>query len=83
VHRWKRRRGDRARAVLGLLSRHRAARRRCAGVRGLPAERGFKLQPEDLERAITPRTRWLVLNSPNNPSGATYTREELAALAKC
>jgi len=41
----------------------------------------FKLLPEDLERAITPRTRWLILNSPNNPSGATYTREELKALA--
>lgn len=47
-----------------------------------PANRGFKLQPQDLERAITPRTRWLVLNSPNNPSGATYTRQELQALAE-
>ncbi len=45
-------------------------------------EHGFKIQPEQLERAITPRTRWLVLNSPNNPSGATYTRAELAALAQ-
>jgi aspartate aminotransferase len=44
-------------------------------------EHGFKLQPEQLERAVTPRTRWLVLNSPNNPSGATYSRAELAALA--
>ncbi len=42
---------------------------------------GFKLTPEDLERAISPRSRWLILNSPNNPSGAAYTREELAALA--
>jgi aspartate aminotransferase len=40
-------------------------------------EDGFKLQPEDLERAITPRTKWVVLNSPSNPSGAAYTREEL------
>lgn len=46
-----------------------------------PPEKGFKLQPEDLERAITPRTRWLVLNSPNNPSGAVYSRQELRALA--
>ncbi len=38
---------------------------------------GFKLQPEDLERAITPRTKWVVLNSPSNPSGAAYTRDEL------
>jgi len=45
-----------------------------------PAEKGFKLQPQDLERAITPNTRWLVLNSPNNPSGATYTREEMKGL---
>jgi aspartate aminotransferase len=44
-------------------------------------EDGFKLQPQDLERAITSRTRWLVLNAPNNPSGATYTHEELRALA--
>jgi aspartate aminotransferase len=47
-----------------------------------PAAMGFKLQPADLERAITGRTRWLMLNSPNNPSGATYTRAELAALAE-
>jgi len=44
-------------------------------------EDGFKLRPEALDRAITPRTRWLVLNAPNNPSGATYTRDELRALA--
>lgn len=47
-----------------------------------PPENGFKLRPEDLERAITPRTRWLVLNAPNNPSGATYTHAELKALAE-
>lgn len=45
----------------------------------LPGD-GFKLQPDQLERAITPRTRWLVLNSPNNPSGAVYTRAEMKAL---
>ena len=43
-------------------------------------DKGFKLQPEDLERAITPRTKWLVLNSPSNPSGAAYTRDELKEL---
>ena len=43
-------------------------------------EKSFKLQPEDLERAITPRTKWVVLNSPSNPSGAAYTRSELKAL---
>lgn len=42
---------------------------------------GFKLSPEALARAIGPATRWLVLNSPNNPSGAVYDAAELAALA--
>ena len=46
------------------------------------AEQGFKLTPEGLERAITDKTRMLVLNSPNNPSGAVYSREELAALGE-
>ena len=45
------------------------------------AEDRFKLRPEALDRAITLKTRWLVLNAPNNPSGATYTRDELRALA--
>lgn len=45
-------------------------------------ESGFKLQPDDLERAITPRTVWLMLNSPGNPSGAVYTAGELKALAE-
>jgi aspartate aminotransferase len=40
-------------------------------------EQGFKLQPEVLERAITPKTKWLVLNSPSNPSGAAYSRDEM------
>jgi aspartate aminotransferase len=47
-----------------------------------PAENGFKLKPADLEAAITPRTKWLILNSPSNPSGATYSRAELKALAE-
>jgi aspartate aminotransferase len=45
------------------------------------AEQGFKVTPGQLEHAITPRTKWLMLNSPSNPSGAEYTREELVALA--
>lgn len=45
------------------------------------AETGFKLTPQALEAAISPKTRWLILNSPSNPSGAAYTREELRALA--
>ena len=42
---------------------------------------GFKLQAADLEAAITPKTKWLILNSPSNPSGGAYTRAELKALA--
>ena len=44
-------------------------------------EDGFRLSPERLEAAITPKTKWLVLNSPSNPTGAVYTRSELKALA--
>jgi len=42
---------------------------------------GFKLRPEVLDAAITPKTKWLILNSPSNPTGAAYTRAELEALA--
>lgn len=44
-------------------------------------EDGFKLRPEMLAKAITPHTKWLLINSPSNPSGAAYTRAELRALA--
>lgn len=40
----------------------------------------FKLQPEALERAITPKTKWLILNSPSNPTGGAYSYEEMKAL---
>lgn len=42
---------------------------------------GFKLQADVLEKAISPRTKWLVMNSPSNPSGAAYTQAELRAIA--
>ncbi|MBQ5018842.1 pyridoxal phosphate-dependent aminotransferase [Klebsiella pneumoniae] len=45
-------------------------------------QNGWKLTPQSLAAAITPRTRWLILNSPSNPTGALYSREELQALAK-
>ncbi len=45
-----------------------------------PSQTGFKLQPADLEAAITPKTKWVILNSPNNPTGAAYSREEMKAL---
>ena len=41
----------------------------------------FKLSPEALEAAITPKTKWLILNSPNNPTGAAYTEKELRGIA--
>ena len=44
------------------------------------SDNNFKLQPEQLEAAITPKTKWLFLNSPSNPTGATYTRAEIKAL---
>ena len=46
-----------------------------------PPDKGFKLQAADLDKAITPKTKWLILNSPSNPSGAAYARDELRALA--
>ncbi|MEW9310515.1 pyridoxal phosphate-dependent aminotransferase [Labrys neptuniae] len=48
---------------------------------GCDERHGFKLKPEDLEAAISPRTKWLMLNSPNNPTGAVYSKTELSALA--
>jgi len=45
------------------------------------AEDGFKLTPAALDQAITPSTRWLILNSPSNPTGAVYSRPQLRALA--
>ncbi len=46
-----------------------------------PAERQFKLQPSDLEAAITPATRWLIFNAPGNPAGAVYSAGEIGDLA--
>ena len=45
-------------------------------------EDGFKLKPETLDAAITARTRWVILNSPSNPTGAAYTPDELKSLAE-
>ena len=45
-----------------------------------PQNNGFKLRPEDLEAAITPKTKWLILNSPSNPTGAAYTAEDMKAI---
>lgn len=45
-------------------------------------EQGYKLRPEQLEAAITPRTKWVILNSPSNPTGAAYSKAELIALGE-
>jgi aspartate aminotransferase len=47
-----------------------------------PAENGFKMTPEQLDAVITPRTKWLVINSPSNPTGAGYTEADLKGLAE-
>ncbi len=47
-----------------------------------PQSQGFKLRADDLEAAITPRTKWLLLNTPNNPTGSAYSRNDLAALGE-
>ena len=75
-----RRRGDHAGALLGLLHRHRQS---CmAAFRSRALRRGGRLQAhaERLEAAITPKTRWLLFNSPSNPTGAVYSADELKAL---
>lgn len=46
------------------------------------AEQGYKLTPAELEKAITPRTKWVILNSPSNPTGAAYSVDELKALGE-
>ncbi len=57
---------------------------RCCGgepvVVNCPENNGFRLRPEDLDAAITPKTKWLMLNSPNNPTGAAMSRDELRAI---
>ncbi|MCH7485383.1 MAG: pyridoxal phosphate-dependent aminotransferase [Proteobacteria bacterium] len=45
-----------------------------------PAENGFKLRADDLEAAITEKTKWIILNSPSNPSGAGYGRDDMKAI---
>jgi len=45
-------------------------------------KQNFKITPSQLEKSITPRTKWLMINSPGNPTGAVYTKEELEALGQ-
>src|ERR1700743_2767300 len=46
----------------------------------MPIESGFRLTPEALDKAITPKTKWITFNQPSNPTGACYTRDQLKAL---
>jgi len=46
------------------------------------AAQNYKVTPEQIERAITPQTKWLLLNSPSNPSGAAYSADEIRAIAE-
>jgi aspartate aminotransferase len=46
-----------------------------------PQSQGFKMHPADLDKAITGKTKWLILNSPSNPTGAAYSEQELRAIA--
>ena len=45
-------------------------------------KQGFKINPSDLEKFITPKTKWIILNSPSNPTGACYTEKEIREIAK-
>ena len=45
-------------------------------------KQGFKINPSDLEKFITPKTKWIILNSPSNPTGASYTEKEIREIAK-
>ncbi|MBT6095796.1 MAG: pyridoxal phosphate-dependent aminotransferase [Rhodospirillaceae bacterium] len=47
-----------------------------------PSSTGFKMTPEQLDDAISPKTKWLMLNSPSNPTGAAYTEDDLKGLAE-
>ncbi|MPT49138.1 MAG: pyridoxal phosphate-dependent aminotransferase [Sphingobium sp.] len=47
-----------------------------------PASQGYKITPAQLEAAITPKTKWVLINSPSNPSGAAYSADELKALGE-
>ncbi len=79
-HAEPRRRGHHPRAVLGELSRHGRSRRRHADIVPAPMQTGYKMTPDQLEAAITPRTKWLIFNSPSNPTGAGYGWDELKGL---
>jgi aspartate aminotransferase len=76
------RRGADPQPVVGQLSGNRALRRRRGGGPADAGGRGFRISAAQLEAAITPATRWLLLNSPGNPTGATYPAEELRALGE-
>ena len=69
-------------ALLGVVSRHGIARRWRSGNPYAGPEQNYKITPQQLAKAITPRTRLLVMNSPSNPTGAAYTAAEWRALGE-
>ena len=44
-------------------------------------KQGFKINPAELEKSITPKTKWIILNSPSNPTGACYTESDIKEIA--
>ena len=75
--RWSDRRDDFRTEILGLMK---AQKVKNAVIVPAGAEYGYKLTPAMLDAAITPKTKWVILNSPSNPTGAAYTVDELKAL---
>ena len=51
-------------------------------IMGCDEKQGFKINPSDLEKFITPKTKWIILNSPSNPTGACYTEKDIREIAK-
>ena len=78
-------RGDEVAIASPRYFNHHMAIELCGGVAReihLSEESGFQMRMEDVERALTPRTRAVVINSPNNPSGAVYGADEIALIAR-
>ena len=78
-------RGDEVAIASPRYFNHHMAIELCGGVAKeihLSEENGFQMSMEDVERALTPRTRAVVVNSPNNPSGAVYDADEIALIAR-
>jgi aspartate aminotransferase len=67
---------------LGFLSRYGFISWRKTKNNKCTEKQGFKINPKKLEKAINKKTKWIILNSPSNPTGAGYTKKEIKDLAK-